>query len=43
VTPGLVHTTQWATVANLGFILAALVCACGLPRTLGAERAKENS
>jgi MFS family permease len=43
VTPGLVHTAQWATAANLGFILLALVCALGLPRSLGSERAEENA
>jgi hypothetical protein len=42
VTPGLVHTGQWATAANLGFILLPLICALGLPRTLGSERAEEN-
>jgi hypothetical protein len=43
VAPGLVHTAQWATAANLGFILLALVCALGLPRSLGSERAGENA
>jgi hypothetical protein len=41
--PVLVHTAQTATVINLGFILAALICALALPRTLGAERAAENA
>ncbi|HEY2285273.1 MAG TPA: MFS transporter [Streptosporangiaceae bacterium] len=41
--PALVHTAQTATVVNLGFILAALLCALTLPRTLGAERAAENA
>ncbi len=35
MTPGLVHTAQWATAAGLGFILLAMACALGLPRTLG--------
>lgn len=43
VTPALVQTAQWATAANLSFILLALVCALGLPRTLGSERAEENT
>ena len=43
VTPGLVHTAQWATAAGLGFILLAMACALGLPRTLGAGRAGENA
>jgi hypothetical protein len=41
--PVLVHTAQTATVVNLGFILAALLCALTLPRTLGAECAAENA
>jgi hypothetical protein len=28
---------------NLAFVLAAWLCAFGLPRTLGAERAEENT
>jgi EmrB/QacA subfamily drug resistance transporter len=43
IMPVLVHSAQRATVVNLAFILAALLCACALPRTLGAERAQENS
>jgi hypothetical protein len=43
VTPGLVHTAQWATAANLGFILLALIRALGLPRAPGSERAEENA
>jgi hypothetical protein len=43
VTPALVATAQWATAANLGFILLALVCALGLPRSPGSERAEENA
>ena len=41
--PLLVHTAQWATVVHLAFVLAALLCALALPRTLGAERAEENA
>ena len=40
--PVFLHTAQLATAANLGFILAALLCALALPATLGAERAAEN-
>lgn len=40
VTPSLVHQTQWATAANLGFILLALICALGLPRSLGPSGPK---
>ena len=43
MTPALVHTARWAIAANLGFILLARVCALGLPRTLGSERAEENA
>jgi EmrB/QacA subfamily drug resistance transporter len=43
VMPLLVHTAQRATVVNLAFVLAALLCALALPRTLGAERAEENA
>jgi hypothetical protein len=39
--PLLVHTAQWATAANLAFILAALCFAFGLPRTL--ERSAETA
>jgi hypothetical protein len=41
--PALVHSAQTATLVNLGFILAALLCALALPRTLSAERAEENA
>ena len=41
--PSLAPTAQWAIAANLAFGLAALVCALGLPRSLGAERAAENA
>jgi EmrB/QacA subfamily drug resistance transporter len=41
--PSLTHTAQTATVVNLAFVLAAWLCSFGLPRTLGAERAEENS
>lgn len=40
--PEFLHTAQLATVVNLAFILAALLCALALPATLGAERAAEN-
>lgn len=40
VTPGLVHTAQWATAASLGFILLALICALGLPWPLGPSGPK---
>ena len=32
-----------ATVLNLAFVLAAWLCAFGLPKTLAAERAEENT
>jgi hypothetical protein len=41
--PSLVHTAQRATVVNMAFILAAMLCALALPRSLGAERAQENA
>jgi hypothetical protein len=41
--PVFVHTAERATLVNLGFVLAALLCALALPRTLGAERAAENA
>jgi EmrB/QacA subfamily drug resistance transporter len=41
--PSLTHTAQTATLLNLAFVLAAWLCAFGLPRTLAAERAQENS
>jgi len=41
--PSLTHTAQSATVPNLAFVLAAWLCAFGLPRTLAAERAAENT
>jgi hypothetical protein len=34
---------QPATVLNLAFVLAAWLCAFGLPKTLTAERAEENT
>lgn len=37
VVPMLVHNAQAATLVNLGFVLAALLCAFGLPRTLGGS------
>ena len=40
--PSLAHTAQSATVLNLAFVLAAWLCAFGLPKTL-AERAEENT
>jgi MFS family permease len=43
IMPVLVHTAQRATVVNLAFVLAALLCALALPRTLGADRAQENA
>jgi hypothetical protein len=39
----LTRTAQTATAVNLAFVLAAWLCAFGLPRTLGAERAEENT
>ncbi len=39
----LTHTAQSATVLNLAFVLAAWLCAFGLPKTLAAERAEENT
>jgi MFS-type transporter involved in bile tolerance (Atg22 family) len=41
--PSLTHTAQSATVLNLAFVLAAWLCAVGLPSTLAAERAEENT
>jgi hypothetical protein len=41
--PSLTHTAQTTTVVNLAFVLAAWLCTFGLPRTLAAERAAENS
>jgi hypothetical protein len=41
--PSLTHTAQTATMLNLAFVLAALLCTFGLPRTLAAERTKENA
>lgn len=35
VVPMLVHNAQAATLVNLGFVLAALLCTFGLPKTLG--------
>jgi hypothetical protein len=40
---GALITAQSATVLNLAFVLAAWLCAFGLPRTLAAERAEENA
>jgi hypothetical protein len=40
--PVFLHTAQVATVVNLAFILAALLCALARPATLAAERAGEN-
>ena len=40
--PPFVHTAQTATLVNLGFIAAALVCARMLPRRLGDERDEAN-
>jgi sugar phosphate permease len=41
--PTLIHTAQSATAVNLAFVLAAWLCAFGLPKTLAAERAAENT
>jgi hypothetical protein len=41
--PMLVTNAQRATLVNLGFIAAAFACALLLPKTLGSERAEENS
>jgi hypothetical protein len=41
--PTLTHTAQTATVVNLAFVAAAFLCAFGLPKTLAADRAEENS
>lgn len=43
VGPMLVHNAQTATIANLCFVLAALLCAFGLPRTLeeGGDSGRE--
>ena len=41
--PARVHTAQWVTAPSLCFILLALACTLGLPRTLGAGRAGENA
>ena len=41
--PSLIHTAQTATAVNLAFVLAAWLCTFGLPRTLGSDRAEENS
>jgi hypothetical protein len=38
--PSLTHTTRWATVLSLAFVLAAWLCTFGLPKTLAAERAE---
>ena len=38
--PSLTHTAQSATVVNLAFVLAAWLCAFGLPRALAAERGR---
>ncbi len=43
VTPGLVHTAHWAAAASLGAILLTVICALGLPRTLGSGQAEENA
>ena len=37
VVPMLVHHAQAATLVNLGFVLAALLCTFGLPKTLGGD------
>jgi hypothetical protein len=41
--PSLTHTARSATAVNLAFVLAAWLCASGLPRTLAAERAQETT
>jgi MFS-type transporter involved in bile tolerance (Atg22 family) len=41
--PSLTHTAQSATAVNLALVLAAWLCAFGLPRTLAAERSEENT
>lgn len=35
--PSLLHSAQTATLVNLGFVLAALLCTFGLPRNLGGD------
>ena len=41
VVPMLVHNAQTATLVSLGFVLAALLCTFGLPKTLsGSEERK---
>ena len=37
----LVHTARDATVVNLCFVVAALLCALGLPRRLAGASASE--
>ena len=37
VIPSLVHNAQAATLVNLGFVLAALLCTFGLPKRLESE------
>jgi hypothetical protein len=37
VVPMLMHTAQAATLVNLCFVLAALLCTFGLPRMLGGS------
>jgi EmrB/QacA subfamily drug resistance transporter len=41
VVPMLVHNAQAATLVNLCFVLAALLCTFGLPRTLGGGEESE--
>jgi hypothetical protein len=41
--PSLTHTARSVTVLNLAFVLAAWLWAFGLPKTLAAERAEENT
>jgi hypothetical protein len=41
--PSLTHTAQSVTALDLAFVLAAGLCALGLPKTLAAERAEENA
>jgi hypothetical protein len=41
--PSLTYTARSAAVLNLAFVLAAWLCAFGLPKTLAAERAEENT
>jgi hypothetical protein len=39
--PSLTHAARSVIVLNLAFVLAAWLCAFGLPKTLAAERAED--